>query len=292
MSIIISMNTSDIELAATSKNLIQEGGALLLWFEDETTYLVTVQRDKKFSIHCGRPIDLGALIGKPFGSWLQTSSNLRALLLEPTVEDFVMKARRESGIIYPKDAAILMMKCGIRSGSRVIEVGVGSGSLTTALAAQVAPNGMIFSYDIREDFLKLAEGNLRKANVLDFVKLNKREGYDAFKERDVDAIVLDIPEPWHEVENIKINLKSGGRIASLNPTYNQIEQMSGALQKAGFVMIEAQEILVRGILARPGKTRPEQRMVSHTEFLLFAVKSGDHAISPHLTPLPSGEREG
>ncbi|MBI4388452.1 MAG: tRNA (adenine-N1)-methyltransferase, partial [Candidatus Omnitrophica bacterium] len=256
-------------------NLIQEGSALLLWFEDESTYLVTVQKEKKFGIHCGRPIDLGALIGKQYGSWFETSSNIRALLLEPTIEDFVMKAKRESGIIYPKDAAILMMKCGIRSGSRVIEVGVGSGSLTTALAAQVAPNGMIYSYDVREDFLKLAEGNLKKASVLDFVKLTKREGHEPFHETDVDALILDVPEPWHEIENIKASLKSGGRIASLNPTYNQIEQMSGALQKGGFIMIEAQEILVRGILARPGKTRPEQRMVSHTEFLLFAVKPGD-----------------
>ena len=265
----------ETDLVTSERNLIQEGDALLLWFEDETTYLVTIQKEKKFGIHCGRPIDLGALIGKPYGSWLETSSNIRALLLEPTIEDFIMKAKRESGIIYPKDAAILMMKCGIRSGSRVIEVGVGSGSLTTALAAQVSPDGMVYSYDIREDFLKLAEGNLKKSKLTSYVKLIKREGCDPFVEREVDSVVLDVPEPWHEIENIKASLKAGGRIASLNPTYNQIEQMSGALKDGGFVLIEAQEVLVRGILARPGKTRPEQRMVSHTEFMLFAVKPGE-----------------
>lgn len=260
------------ELQAGQKNLIQEGDPVFLWFEDETTYFVTVQTGKAFNIHCGKPIPLGDLIGKPYGIWIETTSNIRALVLEPTVEDYVMKARRESGIIYPKDAAVLMMKCGIRSGRRVIEVGVGSGSLTTALAAQVAPDGAIYSYDIREDFLKLAEGNLKKAKLSDRVKLIKREGHEPFGEQEVDAIVLDVPEPWHEVENIKVALKSGGRLASLNPTYNQIEQMSGTLQKAGFILIEAQEVLVRGILARPGKTRPEQRMVSHTEFMLFAVR--------------------
>jgi len=65
----------------------------------------------------------------------------------------------------------------------------------------------------------------------------------------------------------------GGRIAILNPTYNQIERSSEALQQNGFTRVEAMEILVRGILARPGKTRPEQRMIGHTEFLLFAVKT-------------------
>ncbi len=264
---------SQNELTTSQRNLIEEGDPVLFWFEDDTTYLVTIQKEKKFSIHCGKPVDLGSLIGKPYGSWLETTSNLRALLMEPTIEDFIMKAKRESGIIYPKDAAVLMMKCGIRSGGRVIEVGVGSGSLTTALAAQIAPDGMVYSYDIRDDFLKLAEGNLRKSKLIDHVEFIKREAHELFVQDEVDAIVLDVPEPWHEVENIKKSLKSGGRIASLNPTYNQIEQMSGALASGGFIMIEAQEVLVRGILARPGKTRPEQRMVSHTEFLLFAVKT-------------------
>ncbi len=120
--------------------------------------------------------------------------------------------------------------------------------------------------------MKLAESKLRKAKLADFVEFHKREGHAPFLEQDVDAIISDVPEPWHEVELIKASLKNGGRVAALNPTFNQIERMSEALERTGFVMIEAMEVLVRGILARSGKTRPEQRMVSHTEFILFALK--------------------
>lgn len=254
-----------------SKNLIQEGDPVLICFEDGVTYLIEVNSARKFSVHRGRPIESGELIGKSYGDWLEVGST-KALLLEPTVEDFIMKARRESGIIYPKDAAMILMKLGIRSGSRVIEIGTGSGALTLTLAAQVAPDGKVYSYDQREDFLKIAEANLKKAKLLSFVELVKRIGHEPFDETEVDALVSDVPEPWHEIELIKASLKNGGRVASLNPTFNQIEKMSEALERSGFVMIEAMEILVRGILARSGKTRPEQRMVSHTEFLLFAVK--------------------
>ncbi|MBI4395436.1 MAG: tRNA (adenine-N1)-methyltransferase [Candidatus Omnitrophica bacterium] len=254
-----------------SKNVIEEGDPVLIRFDDEVTYLIEVNSSRKFGIHRGQPIELKDLIGKSYGDSLDFG-RAKAILLEPTLEDFIMKARRESGIIYPKDAAMILMKLGIRSGSRVIEIGTGSGALTLALAAQVAPEGKVYTYDRREDFIELAKGNLKKAKLLSYVEFNQRAGHEPFHETEVDAIVSDVPEPWNEVELIKASLKNGRRIAALNPTYNQIEKMAEALEKSGFAMIEAMEVLVRGILARPGKTRPEQRMVSHTEFLLFAVK--------------------
>lgn len=254
-----------------SENIIREGDQVLIWFEDDVSYLVQIVSGRKAGIHRGRPVELRDLIGRPYGDWLDVGG-ARALLLEPTVHDYMMKARRESGIIYPKDAALMIMKLGIRSGSRVIEIGTGSGALTLALAAQVAPDGKVFSYDRREDFLELAEGNLSKANLLCYVELKKRIENEPFGETEIDAVVSDVPEPWIDVVAVKASLKNGGRVATLNPTYNQIEKTSDAFEKAGFVMIEAMEILVRGILPRLGRTRPEQRMIGHTEFILFAVK--------------------
>jgi len=252
-------------------NQIQEGDLVLVWFEDEVSYLIEVARGKRISIHRGRPLDVEVWIGQEFGTKV-VSEHAPAYLLRPSPEDLMMKTSRESGIIYPKDAGFILLKAGIQAGAKVLEIGTGSGALTTVLADSVRPTGKIFTYDRRDDFMKLAERNLKRAGLLDWVSLNRREARESFEERDFDAAILDIPTPWEEIEIVKDALRGGGTLVSLNPTYNQIEQAAEALRAAGFIRVEACEILLRPILARLGKTRPVQRMVSHTEFLVFATK--------------------
>ncbi|MBI2166713.1 MAG: tRNA (adenine-N1)-methyltransferase [Candidatus Omnitrophica bacterium] len=274
------MSTLEEVKPAESLSLIQEGDLVLVWFEDEVSYLVEVARGKKISIHRGRPLETEAWIGLEFGSVLDCGHAL-AYLLRPTTEDLMMKANRESGVIYPKDAGFMLLKAGIHAGSKVLEIGTGSGALTLVLAKAVQPTGKIFTYDRREDFMELARKNLRRAKLLDFVSFNKREPREPFAEKVFDAVILDIPTPWEEVEVVREALGGGGSLVSLNPTFNQIERMAEALRQTGFIRIESCELLLRPILAREGKTRPVQRMVSHTEFLVFATKANAQTHSPH-----------
>lgn len=260
------------------------GDLVLVYFDDERTYMIDVTPGKRVSIHCGKPLSVDEWIGQPFGKKIICEHGF-CYLLKPTMEDLMMKASRESGIIYPKDAALLMMKAGIRSGSKVLEIGTGSGSLTMALAQRVAPSGHVFSYDRREDLPKNAYKNIQRAGLGSFVTFCQRQATDPFKEKDFDAVTLDIPQPWEEVAVVKQALKPGGRLVSLNPTFNQIEKMAEALREHGFILVEARELLEREILARAGKTRPVQRMIGHTEFMLFAVRPADEPVAPSCEPV-------
>lgn len=250
---------------------IAQGDLVLVWFDDERTYMIDVTPGKRVAIHCGKPLSVDDWIGRPFGTKIVCEHGF-CHLLRPTVEDLMMKASRESGIIYPKDAALLIMKAGIRTGSKVLEIGTGSGSLTMALAQAVAPGGHVFSYDRRDDLPKNAHKNIQRAGLSGFVTFRQRQTMEPFDEKDFDAVTLDIPQPWEEISVVKQVLKPGGRLVSLNPTFNQIEKMAEALREQGFILVEARELLEREILARGGKTRPVQRMIGHTEFMLFAVR--------------------
>ncbi len=256
----------------TSNNLVQAGDVVLLWFgEEETTYLVEATPGKRVGIHCGKPLSVDEWFGKEYGTKIQCEHG-QAILLKPSLEDLMMKASRESGIIYPKDAAFLMIRAGIKSGQKICEIGTGSGSLTMALAQTVAPTGKVYTFDRRTDLPQNAHKNIARAGLGEYVSFNQRVAGEPLPEKGFDTIILDIPQPWEEVEVIKEAVKGGGRIVSLNPTFNQIEKMAEALRRAGFIKVQAVELLEREILAREGKTRPVMRMVSHTEFMLFATK--------------------
>jgi len=262
-----------------SGNAIKEGDLVLLWFEDEKTYLLKAGRGKKHPIHCGRPLLHEDIIGKEFGSYIEGTS-LKGFFLKPSTEDLMFKASRESGVVYSKDAALLAVKLSIHSGKKILEIGTGSGALTLFLAHQVAPTGKICTYDLRTDLPANAVRNIERSDLQAVVEFNHRQKGDPFPENAFDSVILDIPTPWEEVELVKKALKGGGRLCSLNPTINQVERMAETLRDHGFINVEAVELLERKILARAGKSRPEMRMIGHTEYMLFATKVGDIPPAP------------
>ena len=259
---------------------IKTGDHVLIISPDEKTFLVTVSEGKKMGTHKGE-INLGECIGKSFGERIYSNLGHPFLLLEPTLEDKMMKVKRHTQIIYPKDAAYMILKTGIQSGMRVVECGAGSGSLTMALANAVAPGGMVYTYDVREKHLENARMNIENAGYSEYVEFKLRQAQEGFDEEDVDVVILDLPSPWDGIASAAKSLRGGGRIASLSPTFNQVEKCVENLEKHGFVYIETLELLLRYLQVSTGKTRPVDRMVSHTGFLTFGRK----LISDDTTPV-------
>jgi tRNA (adenine57-N1/adenine58-N1)-methyltransferase catalytic subunit len=284
------------------EDILQMGERVLLVQDTDRSYMIRLEPGGRFSSHHGN-YEHDQIAGKRPGQWIASHRGRAMLLLRPSTVDLMMKVKRQTNIIYPKDAAQLMLHCGIVPGTRVLEVGTGSGSLTIALALAVGPTGRVYTCDVREDLQKRGKSNVLAAGLGDRVEFILRGPGEPFSPEEVDVAVLDVPTPWLEIETVAKSLKLGGRLASLNPTYNQIEQCAAALEASGcFALVEAEEILWRKILARPGRTRPEQRMVGHTEFLLYAVRAEPlieaaqpepaEALEPGPEPLPEAFEPG
>jgi tRNA (adenine57-N1/adenine58-N1)-methyltransferase len=255
-----------------SNQKIREGDHILLYLSQRKTYLVKVEAGKSFHTHKGF-VKFDDLIGKEYGCAVLSNLGFEFKALKPLLRDFIMKSLRKTQITYPKDIALIIMFSGIGSGSEVVEAGTGTGALTTALAHYVKPQGKVYSYEIREEFLKTAEKNLKRAGLIDFVELKNKDVTMGIDESDVDAVILDLATPWLVIPHAYNALKPCGTIVSFSPTIDQVVKTAEALKGNGFVDMETVECLMRGMQVERGKTRPQTLMTAHTGYITFARKA-------------------
>jgi tRNA (adenine57-N1/adenine58-N1)-methyltransferase len=151
-----------------------------------------------------------------------------------------------------------------------MEAGTGSGSMTTALAFAVGPQGRVISYEVKQDVQNLARKNLTRFGLEQRVEFKLRDIGEGFDETDADAFFLDVPNPYDFAAQVRAALKPGGYLCCLIPTFNQVEKTLWALRQARFAFIEVCELLLRYYKPEPSRIRPTDRMVAHTGFLVFA----------------------
>jgi tRNA (adenine57-N1/adenine58-N1)-methyltransferase len=251
---------------------VSEGDNILLSFGTHKTYLVKVEAGKSFHTHKGF-VKFDDIIGRDYGDSVKSSLNVPFVMMKPLLRDYVMKCARQTQINYPKDIALIVMFSNIGPGSRVVEAGTGTGALTTAIAHYVRPTGVVHSYDIREEFQKTAEKNLKRAGLNQLVELKLKDITEGIDEADVDAVILDLAVPWLVVPHAYAALKPCGNVVSFSPTIDQVVKMVEALKENGFVDVETVECIMRGMQTDRGKTRPQSLMTGHTGYITYARKA-------------------
>lgn len=254
-----------------SEKVVREGDLVLLYSKNRR-YLIRVLKGKRYSFNEGI-LQAEEIIGKEFGTDVATHLGVNFKLVRPTLLDIVYRGfARKTQVIYPKDAAMIILKCNIGPGSRVVEAGTGSGYLTALLAYYVRPNGVVYTYEIRKEFVETAMKNLEYAGLREYVIVREKDIRDGIEEKEVDAVILDLADPWLVLEHAYCALRSGGALACFLPTINQVEKVVEEATKRGFVMIETIELILRNYKVKSGETRPETRIIGHTGYLVFARK--------------------
>jgi tRNA (adenine57-N1/adenine58-N1)-methyltransferase len=265
---------------------IIEGGLVLLYFDVRRQWLLRVEKGREFHTHKGF-IRIDDIIGLPLGSEVKSSLGETFWLLKPSTHDFIMHSVRRTQIMYPKDIGLILLKLSLSAGMKVLEVGCGSGAMTVAAATAIKPTGRVHSYEARNEFADIAERNLRRASVSDYVTLHRADARMGFEEAGFDAAILDVGDPWPLFPLVHEALLGGAPLVSFSPTMNQVERTTEMLARVGFVNVHSLECFLREIRADTGKTRPATMMVGHTGYMTFAQK----VIRPESTT-PVGSTTG
>ncbi len=255
----------------TLRHIFGEGEHALIIDRRGRRYLTLLRSGSKFESHVGAfPHD--DLIGKAAGSWMTTNRGHVLLAMKPTMADFALDMPRIATVGYPKDLGPILVYGDIFPGARVLEAGCGSGAVTMALLRAIGTDGSLFSYDLRQDMIDRTRENVRvMLSDADNLTLKLGDVYEGFTERELDRIVLDLPEPWHVVPHAADALLPGGIFVSFLPTVLQVHELVRALRASHmFEMLETMEVLLRPWNVSARSVRPEHRMVAHTGFITVA----------------------
>jgi len=219
------------------------------------------------------------LIGKVWGSQVNTHLGKYFTMLQPALDDLLRELERTTQVVYPKDIGYILLNMGIGPGSQVIEAGTGSGALTVALAHAIGAEGHVYSYERRAEVQKIARANLERFGLAARVTLKEKDIAEGFDEREMPALFLDLPDPEAYLAQARAALQPGGFFGSILPTTNQVSLLLAALKQHSFGFVEVSEILHRYYKPVAERLRPEDKMNAHTGFLIFARRLAEGQVA-------------
>ncbi|HWV49360.1 MAG TPA: tRNA (adenine-N1)-methyltransferase [Microbacterium sp.] len=266
----------------------REGDRVQLTGPKGRMHTISLRADGELHTHHGvlRHADL---IGQPDGSVVVNSSGHDYLALRPLMRDFAMSMPRGAAIVYPKDAAQIVMQADIFPGAVVVEAGVGSGALSLSLLRAIGQTGQLVSFERREDFAEVATANVEtffgglpdtwRVVVGDLVEALPAE----LPAGGVDRVVLDMLAPWECIDVVADALTPGGVVLCYVATATQLSRVAEYIRGTGlFTEPDASETMVRGWHVEGLAVRPDHRMVAHTGFLITARRLAPGAIAPEV----------
>jgi len=243
--------------------------------EGDRVVLIGADGRSRF-VRAGEPLREGdsvlptaGIVGRELGSSVTLLGDEFTIAL-PLWSDALSAITRGPQIILPETTAQVVHLAGISPGSRVVEGGTGTGCATLVLAAHVGETGRVDTYDIRPASIELARSNLDMAGLHGRVTFHEGD-ISGCGLVDVDAMVLDVPEPWNVLETVVRALRPGGYLVAYMPTTTQVERLMRAVGE-GFARPICRESIHREwVLSRSEEgLRPSFTGPAHAGFLVAA----------------------
>ncbi|GAA3858476.1 tRNA (adenine-N1)-methyltransferase [Tessaracoccus defluvii] len=230
------------------------------------------------------------LIGGPEGVTVTSVGGMTYLAFRPLLSEFMVSMPRDAAVIYPKDAAQILMWTDIFPGARVLEAGVGSGALSLALLRAIGPDGSLHSYERRERFADVARKNVE--TFLDGPHpawtLTVGDLVEAIEHEPIDRVILDMLAPWECIDAVGERLVAGGVICCYVATATQLGRVADTLRAhGGFTEPHATETTVRDWHAEGLAIRPGHGTSGHTGFLIISRRLAHGVSAPIRKRRPS-----
>jgi tRNA (adenine57-N1/adenine58-N1)-methyltransferase catalytic subunit len=245
----------------------------------ENTLVLLDDRGQKHAVPVDEPMARVAGLGTLDSAKVRAAIGRRIsvgsksfIVLRPTALDLRETMARGPQTLAPKDLAGILFGADIVANSRVLEVGSGSGGLTVVLARAVGPSGKVISCDVSAESTSVARANVARTGLSSVVEFRTADVRRGIPDRDLDAVVLDLADPWSLIDHAWKALRPCGALASFSPNMEQVKETVAEIRKRPFVDIRTIELIEREMEVREVGVRPSHAPLGHTGYLTFARK--------------------
>jgi precorrin-6B methylase 2/mono/diheme cytochrome c family protein len=139
----------------------------------------------------------------------------RTRTIAPITENVAFFDRSSREAEEQSDALVDALEIG--DGSRIADVGAGTGYFTWRLARHAGPAGKVIAVDIQQSMLNLAAENVKAHGVLNVEYVLGTEGDPKLPPQSLDMVFIahsyhEFAQPEAMMERIRRSLKPGGRL--------------------------------------------------------------------------------
>ncbi|MEK6899825.1 MAG: methyltransferase [Nanoarchaeota archaeon] len=190
------------------------------------------------------------------------------ILMEASFPDLWESLQRGPQIMLQKDIGLIFAKTGINKDSEIVDAGGGSGSLCLSLANVCKK---VTVYETNPEHYRVVQRNIALTDMNN-ITLKQEDIYQGIKEKNLDLITLDLPEPWQVIEHAEKSLKNGGYLVIYLPNLTQVKKYIESVRGTAIKVLETLELLERKWVINDQIMRPDFQMLGHTGFMIFCRK--------------------
>ena len=228
-------------------------------------------KDESKDFHTKYGIIKSADLKKADGTKVKSSTDKEYFVFSPVFIDFYKRIRKYAQTIPLKDIGFILATTGIGENSVVLEAGGGSGGFSCFISRFVKK---VISYDIEDKSIEMMNENIKNLEIKN-IKIKKLNIYEKIDDKNVDLVLLDLPEPWQAIENANKALKAGGFLVIYTPSINQMQQaMNRIAEYEGLLPKKTVELVEREWKVAGQVVRPTSRSNIHSGFISFVRKIG------------------
>lgn len=213
-------------------------GDLVIVYEDfKSLHAVRIAPPSSFKGKYGSFLHAD-MIGRRFGERMSPSGGHGGFvyLLSPSPELWTATLPHRTQILYIADISMIALQLEVVPGSKIIEAGTGSGSLSHALARAVGAKGHLHTFEFNAQRAALAAKEFADNGLSDRVTCLHgdvcSEGWTyppPIAQATIDGAIFDLPQPWDAVRLAAPYIRPGGRLCTFSPCIEQIARTLGVL---------------------------------------------------------------